>query len=268
MSGLLAAYDCSYVPWDVQVQGYASDYTTPCCSNCAVEPSDYDSMHVVGDFNGWASGSAMTQVARKVWERTLYIPAGCSLMKFRTNGSADSPPDYGTCTAEDPSCQAPLQGEVCLVSGSGTALGEIDFLNAEYLFRLNEWDMTYEITLIQGIPDIDVSPASLSFQVPEAGTDCSSLTIDNLGDGERERVLAYLNVARGSDVPWKMIEAAYRSPSLLALVPLQDFLGLGSDARMNRPGTTSGNWSWRATAPSLTLELAARLRALGQASGR
>ncbi len=44
---------------------------------------------------------------------------------------------------------------------------------------------------------------------------------------------------------WSMIELAMASPARLALFPLQDVLGLGAEARMNRPGTADGNWTWR-----------------------
>jgi 4-alpha-glucanotransferase len=60
---------------------------------------------------------------------------------------------------------------------------------------------------------------------------------------------------------WGMIELAMQSRASLALVPAQDVLGLGSDARMNRPGVAGGNWSWRLERGQLTPALAARLRA-------
>jgi 4-alpha-glucanotransferase len=59
---------------------------------------------------------------------------------------------------------------------------------------------------------------------------------------------------------WGMIELAMQSRAALALVPAQDVLGLGSDARMNRPGYADGNWSWRLERGQLTPALAARLR--------
>jgi 4-alpha-glucanotransferase len=59
---------------------------------------------------------------------------------------------------------------------------------------------------------------------------------------------------------WGLIELAMQSRAALAIVPAQDVLGLGSDARMNRPGTIVGNWSWRLRRGQLTDELAARLR--------
>jgi 4-alpha-glucanotransferase len=67
---------------------------------------------------------------------------------------------------------------------------------------------------------------------------------------------------------WGMIELALRSRANLAIVPAQDVLGLGSDARTNRPGETEGNWSWRLERGQLTEALAQRLRALTQRSRR
>jgi 4-alpha-glucanotransferase len=59
---------------------------------------------------------------------------------------------------------------------------------------------------------------------------------------------------------WGMIELALRSRASLAIVPAQDVLGLGSEARMNRPGETEGNWSWRLERGELDGALADRLR--------
>ena len=55
---------------------------------------------------------------------------------------------------------------------------------------------------------------------------------------------SYLNVA-GHDAPWDMLRLAYRSISPLVIVPVQDLLSLGSEARFNKPGTPQGNWQWR-----------------------
>ena len=67
---------------------------------------------------------------------------------------------------------------------------------------------------------------------------------------------------------WSMIRAALASPARLAILPAQDILGLGSEARMNYPGRTKGNWSWRLEPGALTPALAARLRAETVAAGR
>jgi 4-alpha-glucanotransferase len=64
-----------------------------------------------------------------------------------------------------------------------------------------------------------------------------------------------------SEPHWGLIEMALQSRPALAIVPAQDVLGLGSDARMNRPGETYGNWLWRLERGQLTDELAARLLA-------
>jgi 4-alpha-glucanotransferase len=67
---------------------------------------------------------------------------------------------------------------------------------------------------------------------------------------------------------WSLIELAHSSRAALAIVPVQDLLGLGSDDRMNRPGTPEGNWRWRLRPGQLTDELAARLRESTETSGR
>jgi 4-alpha-glucanotransferase len=67
---------------------------------------------------------------------------------------------------------------------------------------------------------------------------------------------------------WGLIDLAYSSRALLAIVQAQDVLGLGSDARMNRPGRIGGNWRWQLEQGALTPELARRLRGLAGLHGR
>jgi 4-alpha-glucanotransferase len=67
---------------------------------------------------------------------------------------------------------------------------------------------------------------------------------------------------------WGLTELAYSSRAALAIVPAQDVLGLGSDARMNRPGRSGGNWRWRLERGALTPALARRLRGLAERHGR
>ncbi len=71
-----------------------------------------------------------------------------------------------------------------------------------------------------------------------------------------------------ADPAWSLIEVAWASRAALAVAPLQDVLGLGSDARMNLPGTEEGNWQWRYAPGELTSGLAQRLRALTESAGR
>jgi len=56
------------------------------------------------------------------------------------------------------------------------------------------------------------------------------------------------------------IRAVLASVADIAMIPLQDVLGLGSKARMNLPGTISGNWKWRYKAGTLTTEIREQLR--------
>ena len=67
---------------------------------------------------------------------------------------------------------------------------------------------------------------------------------------------------------WSLIELAYRSRAAVAIVPAQDVLGLGSEARMNTPGRGTGNWGWRLQPGQLTAEHAHRLRGLAEATAR
>ena len=59
-----------------------------------------------------------------------------------------------------------------------------------------------------------------------------------------------------------MIGAVFASVADTAIVPFQDVLGLGTEARMNLPGRVSGNWKWRYRPGALTKDLSARLRSL------
>ena len=84
---------------------------------------------------------------------------------------------------------------------------------------------------------------------------------------ERRKAEEYLKP--GSDgIHWAFIRAAEASVASLCVIPLQDVLGLGSEARMNVPSKAEGNWAWRYAPGSLTPELAARLAALSEANGR
>ena len=79
---------------------------------------------------------------------------------------------------------------------------------------------------------------------------------------EHEFARAYLDLRKDSDINWVMIRAVLSSVADVAIVPLQDVLGLGGDARMNLPGTTKGNWKWRCRSGVLTDALATKLRSL------
>jgi len=84
---------------------------------------------------------------------------------------------------------------------------------------------------------------------------------------ESQFVLRYLK-SDGCEIHWDMIRAAYRSVANLAIVPLQDVLGLGSKDRMNTPGHNNGNWEWRLKANHLTKNKAQTLFNLSRHYGR
>jgi len=67
---------------------------------------------------------------------------------------------------------------------------------------------------------------------------------------------------------WPLIRALESSVAEVAIVPAQDLLELGSEARMNTPAVAAGNWSWRAPEAAWTPELAAKLAALIEVTDR
>ncbi len=92
---------------------------------------------------------------------------------------------------------------------------------------------------------------------------------------ERQAVLRYLGAPdgdgageAGEKIHWRMIRAIMGSVADMAIVPVQDLLGLGSEARMNHPGTATGNWSFRLEPGALTPAIADRLRDLTETYGR
>jgi 4-alpha-glucanotransferase len=84
---------------------------------------------------------------------------------------------------------------------------------------------------------------------------------------DRHNIRLYLG-RDGSDISWDLMRLALASVAELAVVPMQDVLSLGSEARMNTPGLPGGNWSWRYTPNMLTIELVERLGELTAVYGR
>jgi 4-alpha-glucanotransferase len=84
---------------------------------------------------------------------------------------------------------------------------------------------------------------------------------------ERRHARSYLGQAEDG-VNWAMIRCAVNSVASLCVVPLQDVLGLGSEARMNVPSKPEGNWGWRLRPEMLRPEIAAKLAALAEVADR
>ena len=93
---------------------------------------------------------------------------------------------------------------------------------------------------------------------------------DAAPEHERANLWKYLGRSPGepAEAVWEMIRLALESPAALAVVPLQDVLGLGSSARMNSPGHATGQWRWRSTDAELNHGGWQRLGELTQAAGR
>ena len=90
---------------------------------------------------------------------------------------------------------------------------------------------------------------------------------ESLKKEERQRVQRYVQ-GTPKDLPWNMIRLAWSSVADTAIAPLQDILGLGSEARMNRPGTAENNWAWRFKPRVLKDRLLDRLGELTETYGR
>ncbi|MBW4933195.1 4-alpha-glucanotransferase [Marinobacter sp. F4206] len=90
---------------------------------------------------------------------------------------------------------------------------------------------------------------------------------ESLDDRTRHYVNHYLG-SSGENMPWPMIQAAFRSVSSLAIVPMQDLLGLGTEARFNTPGTIENNWLWKLDWQVVPSGLAGSIRELAGLYGR
>jgi 4-alpha-glucanotransferase len=90
---------------------------------------------------------------------------------------------------------------------------------------------------------------------------------NTLDAATRSAVETYVGQVKGRPV-WPLIRATEASVAELAVVPAQDLLELGSEARMNTPAVGAGNWGWRAPEGSWTAELAARLAGIVEVTDR
>jgi 4-alpha-glucanotransferase len=110
---------------------------------------------------------------------------------------------------------------------------------------------------------------SVGWFTDPGGTPTSSRTREQ-ADVERHRALAYMGRDQGEavDPSLEMMRLAMASVARTCIVPMQDVLGLGTEARMNRPGIAEGNWRWRARASSLSRDAERRLLDLARTYGR
>lgn len=91
---------------------------------------------------------------------------------------------------------------------------------------------------------------------------------DSLNKRDKAFAKRYLNIRSQKDVHWEFIRAALASVSDTAIIPMQDYLGLGAEARINIPSTLGNNWKWRMTEGQLTEELAEKICKMTKLYGR
>lgn len=85
----------------------------------------------------------------------------------------------------------------------------------------------------------------------------------------RKHLFEYLGCKLAArDIAWELMRVAMHSVARIAIIPMQDVLGLGAEARMNLPASTKGNWQWRMKPGQTTAPLARRLRELTATYGR
>ncbi len=94
--------------------------------------------------------------------------------------------------------------------------------------------------------------------------------VQEINDGERDYARRYIN-SMNSDfgqLVWDIIREAYRSVADLCIIPLQDYLCFGKEARINTPGVADGNWQWRLRPNFLSNDLSKSIRGLTELYGR
>ena len=86
---------------------------------------------------------------------------------------------------------------------------------------------------------------------------------------DKERLFNYLGrKVQAEEIHWELIRLAMMSVADTVIIPVQDLLGLGEEARMNNPATRRGNWRWRLRPGQLTPKIGARLLQMTELYGR
>lgn len=91
--------------------------------------------------------------------------------------------------------------------------------------------------------------------------------LESASEDDRNLALEYLN-SHGEEIHWDFIRGVFASAAAFAIIPLQDILGLGKEARMNTPGTLGGNWTWRFVPEMLEKKLLQKLSRMTTLFGR
>jgi 4-alpha-glucanotransferase len=161
------------------------------------------------------------------------------------------------------------------VAGAGTLVAEDLGVITPQVEALRERFRLPGMKILQfafdGSPDNPYLPGHHGeLSVVYTGTHDNDTTVgwwQGLDESTRDLVRGWL-VDPAEPMPWALIRLALESTARLAVVPAQDLLALDSSARMNTPGTATGNWAWQAAAGVFGAELAARVRTAVSAAGR
>ena len=92
--------------------------------------------------------------------------------------------------------------------------------------------------------------------------------LDSLNRHDKTFAKRYLAIRSRKDIQWEFIRAAMASVSDTCIIPMQDYLGLGAEARINIPSTLGLNWKWRMLSGAFDEELAHRIRRMTKLYGR
>jgi len=153
-------------------------------------------------------------------------------------------------------------GELPLVAEDlGLITPEVDALRRQFGFP----GMKILQFAFDGGPDNPYLPVNHEpLSVVYTGTHDNDTTLgwyESLDSERRQAVSAAIGQPL-DDMPWTLNRVAFASVARLAVIPMQDLLGLGSESRMNTPGTGDGNWCWRFDWPQVPAGFARQLRAL------
>jgi 4-alpha-glucanotransferase len=94
--------------------------------------------------------------------------------------------------------------------------------------------------------------------------------LEELNEGSLSYLKRFMNTNDGDygALTWDFLREAYRSPSSLCIIPIQDYFAFGKESRLNTPGTSQGNWQWRVVPDFLSDDLAYSIRGLCETYGR
>ena len=93
---------------------------------------------------------------------------------------------------------------------------------------------------------------------------------EEMDEADRQLSVDYMNNAHtpGDEIHWDFVRLALSSVAKLAVIPVQDYLGLGGEARINTPSTLGENWRWRMLSGEITDEIAVKCRKMAKLYGR